>query len=140
MAKRTQLFDLFSPPPVTKEDAAEPRYGTYTPDVAFNSGHPHDGFYPDGYDAGSELPDDIYIDRLVYPHAESEQEEEAREAKAGRDAKIQQFKEDQRWRNRQFRLTDEMVVGKGGPPTMFDERADTAEEKTEEQAFLKKED
>lgn len=135
-----KLFDLFSPPPVTKEDAAEPLYGTYSPDVAFNSGHPHDGLFPDGYDGGSELPDDLYIDRMVYPHAESEMEEERREAAFGRNAKIQEFKDAQFQRNREFRITNEMALGKGGPPTMFDERADTAEEKTEEQAFLKKED
>lgn len=133
-----RAFDLFAPPPVTKEDAAEPLYGQYQADVAFNSGHPHDNFYPDGFDSGAELPDDIYIDRMVYPHAESEFEEERREAKAARDAKIQEFKDAEFDRGRQFKITDDMALGKGGPPTMFDERAGTAEEKTEEQAFLKK--
>lgn len=138
---RSQLFDLFSPAPVTKEDAAEPFFAPAGhADVAFNSGHPHDEYYQDGYDGGNELPDDVYIDRMVYPHAESDREEERREDKAGRDAKIQEFKDAQFKRSCNFDITDQMALGQGGPPNMFDEREGTAEEKTEEQAFLKKED
>jgi hypothetical protein len=105
------------------------------PDVAFNSGHPHDGIYPDGYDGGSETPTDVYIDSMVYPHAESNAEEERRELKYGRDQKIQEFKDAQFERNRQFRITDEMALGKGGPPSLFDDRMGTAEEQREQSAL-----
>ena len=115
---------VFVPPPVTKEDAGEPMYGYHgaTPDRSFNTGHPHGGIYPDGFDGGQELPDDIHIDRMVFPHSESEAERSAREQHADREDQAMAFRDKEFGKSRCFDIRPGSATGKQpGPRGLFDD-------------------
>jgi hypothetical protein len=131
---------LFEEPKVTKEDAAEPRmYGPGAPDRVFNSGHAHENYYADGFDGGSELPEDIWLDRMVYPHDESPMEKDSRIRQAQRNMEIKAFKEAQFERDRKFRLSERGALGENpAPPSMFDQ--DTLKEAPEELKEIKRGD
>lgn len=98
-------------PPVTKEEALRRDVpGTWI---------------PDGFDGGSELPDDCDIDRMVYPHDEGPMERAARERQAKRDADTEGFREEAERKSREFRISEGSVTGENpGPPSNFNDKED----------------
>jgi len=109
-------------PPVTKEDAGEPEYSGWPSTRTPNSGHPHGNLYPDGFDGGQESPDNIDIDRMVFPHSESTSERESRERSARRQNEAMAFRDKAFQRSRNFDIRQGSVTGKDpGPPGLFDE-------------------
>lgn len=96
-------------PPVTKEEALNPPA-------------PSGGWQPDGYDGGAELPDDLDIDRMLYPHDEGPVEKEGRERREKRDAEAESFRKQRFQESREFEIKAENVTGEDpGPPSMFEE-------------------
>jgi len=115
MAKRlTQILGLFEPPAPTREDATEPiPYGSAAPRRAFNCGHPHEDIYPDGIEnnTGGSLPEDVFLDRIVYPHDESDSEASMRRSNYARNSTIEGFKEQAHQESRQFRVDADSACG-----------------------------
>lgn len=119
MPKRAKIIAAIEwvPPPVTKEEA-------------LNSERlPNDPGVPpgDGYDhlSGGELPDDYYIDRLVWPHDEGPRERRMREYEESRAKEAEQYRQERFWRSRDFRISEGSVTGRDpGPPSMFNEKED----------------
>ncbi|KKU98306.1 MAG: hypothetical protein UY28_C0004G0044 [Candidatus Amesbacteria bacterium GW2011_GWB1_48_13] len=96
-------------PPVTKEEALNPHVA------------PNGVWGGDGYDGGGELPDDLDIDRMIYPHDEGPEERKSRERRAKRKGDIQGFKEQAFQESREFELNKGSPLGEGGTLSVYDE-------------------
>ena len=119
---RSMLVSTYEPPTITKQDAGEIADSINYTDDTFNTGRPHEHHFPDGYDGGNELPDDVYIDRMVYPHSESQMEHENRESRASRDNQAMAFRDREFQRSRHFDIQLGSATGKNpGPRGLFDD-------------------
>ena len=110
---------LFEEPPVTKEEALVP-YGS-----------PNGAWARDGFDGGSELPDDLDIDRMIYPRMMPPHEQQAAQAAHERQEKICEIQHEVHRRSRDFSITERNVTGEDpGPPDPF--KPDIGGEKEED--------
>lgn len=115
MAKKIKVMEpppIWVEPPVTKEEALNPPA-------------PSGGWQPDGFDGGSELPADLDIDRLIFPHDEGPLEKAANERQAKREAEAEVFQKERFDRSREFRIDQGNVTGQNpGPPSSFGKKED----------------
>ncbi len=94
-------------PPVTKEEALNPWHA------------PNGAYTPDGFDGGAELPDDLYVDRLVYPHAAGPDEKASMAREHDRHMQAEKIRGEAFERSRSFDLDEDEVLGKAGTPDPF---------------------